>query len=403
MDVRVAILGGTFLLLVAAVLAFVITLARAARAARFESTPTQYPSSGYPVITTSPVDPRTSAFEVGSGREDLSEALLAPMSDEPWIPPAQPASPAQLQDIALDERIARFQPAPDIPEPAFSVETYEEWKVAAPTQPIPIVPEVLRAEPVVAIQAPTVEAVVAEMDEDALFDAEIAALMPLAPPSAPEPLPAPKPAPEPAPAPLPEPAAAPAPEPAPELAPGPLPAPAPEPAPAPAPAPEPEPEPQPAPAPEPEPAEQDDESVWQSIMREEQGLPSIVTSTLLPAPEPVAPLPPLPERPAAVVHAEPAPQPVVAEEPRRQRPARPSVRVAGAYVETESLEVDVRTIDTQASARDSAPEIRMAAPVEMWFGSDRVGVKAGTKTYDQFMKYAGVLLGDLQESKSAGR
>lgn len=375
MDVRVAILGGTFLLLVAAVLAFVITLAKAARAARFHSTPTQYPSSDYPVITTSPLDSRTSAFEVGSGREDLSEALLAPMRDEPWMPPAQPALPAQLQDIALDERIARFQSAPDIPEPAFAVETYEEWKVTTPTQPLPVVPEVLPVEPVAAVQLPVAEPAVAEMDEDAIFDAELAALMPLAP----------APAPPPAPEPLPE--SAPAPEPAPE----PLPTPAPEPPPAPAPA--------------GEVAEQGDESVWQSIMREEQGLPSIVPSTPLPAPEPepAAPLPPLPLRPAAVVHAEPAPQPIVAEEPRRQRPTRPSVRVAGAYVETESLDVDVRTIDTQASARDAAPDISMAAPVEMWFGSDRVGVKAGTKTYDQFMKYAGVLLGDLQESKAVGR
>ncbi len=38
----------------------------------------------------------------------------------------------------------------------------------------------------------------------------------------------------------------------------------------------------------------------------------------------------------------------------------------------------------------------MVAPVEMWFGEHRVGVKAGTKTYDQFRKYADVLLGDLK-------
>jgi hypothetical protein len=38
----------------------------------------------------------------------------------------------------------------------------------------------------------------------------------------------------------------------------------------------------------------------------------------------------------------------------------------------------------------------MAAPVEMWFGEARVGVKAGTKTYEQFQKYARVLLGDLK-------
>jgi hypothetical protein len=38
----------------------------------------------------------------------------------------------------------------------------------------------------------------------------------------------------------------------------------------------------------------------------------------------------------------------------------------------------------------------MVAPVEMWFGEARVGVRAGTKTYAQFRKYADVLLGDLK-------
>jgi hypothetical protein len=38
----------------------------------------------------------------------------------------------------------------------------------------------------------------------------------------------------------------------------------------------------------------------------------------------------------------------------------------------------------------------MAAPVEMWFGEARVGVKAGTRTYAQFRRYADVLLRDLK-------
>ena len=36
------------------------------------------------------------------------------------------------------------------------------------------------------------------------------------------------------------------------------------------------------------------------------------------------------------------------------------------------------------------------APVEMWFGDYRVGVKPGSKTHAQFRKYADVLLGDLK-------
>ncbi len=46
--------------------------------------------------------------------------------------------------------------------------------------------------------------------------------------------------------------------------------------------------------------------------------------------------------------------------------------------------------------RGATPVLTMVAPVEMWFGEARVGVKAGTKTYEQFRKYADVLLGDLK-------
>ena len=48
-------------------------------------------------------------------------------------------------------------------------------------------------------------------------------------------------------------------------------------------------------------------------------------------------------------------------------------------------------------------EIVLAAPVEMWFGESRIGVKAGTKTYAQFRKYADVLFGDLQAAKARNR
>ena len=47
--------------------------------------------------------------------------------------------------------------------------------------------------------------------------------------------------------------------------------------------------------------------------------------------------------------------------------------------------------------RSQAPELVMVAPVEMWFGAARVGVKAGTKTYEQFRRYADILLGDLKD------
>ena len=46
--------------------------------------------------------------------------------------------------------------------------------------------------------------------------------------------------------------------------------------------------------------------------------------------------------------------------------------------------------------RELAPEFVLAAPVEMWFGEHRVGVKAGTRTYDQFRRYAETLFEDLK-------
>ncbi len=55
----------------------------------------------------------------------------------------------------------------------------------------------------------------------------------------------------------------------------------------------------------------------------------------------------------------------------------------------------------ESRERSHAPELVMAAPVEMWFGDHRVGVKHGTKTYDQFRRYADSLFDDLRAAGSA--
>jgi hypothetical protein len=54
-----------------------------------------------------------------------------------------------------------------------------------------------------------------------------------------------------------------------------------------------------------------------------------------------------------------------------------------------------------SDARSKIPEHVLVAPVEMWFGDHRVGVKAGSKTYDQFQRMAQVLFDDLKQSKAA--
>jgi hypothetical protein len=45
----------------------------------------------------------------------------------------------------------------------------------------------------------------------------------------------------------------------------------------------------------------------------------------------------------------------------------------------------------------------MVAPVEMWFGDYRVGVKSGSKTHAQFRKYADALLNDLKGDRARVR
>jgi hypothetical protein len=52
--------------------------------------------------------------------------------------------------------------------------------------------------------------------------------------------------------------------------------------------------------------------------------------------------------------------------------------------------------DEPASPPVRAEFVDMVAPVEMWFGDYRVGVKSGSTTHAQFRKYADALLGDLK-------
>jgi hypothetical protein len=55
----------------------------------------------------------------------------------------------------------------------------------------------------------------------------------------------------------------------------------------------------------------------------------------------------------------------------------------------------------QAAVRAAVSDRALVAPVEMWFGDFRIGVKAGTRTYEQFRRYADVILRDLDASERA--
>lgn len=130
---------------------------------------------------------------------------------------------------------------------------------------------------------------------------------------------------------------------------------------------------------------------WEGQLREQQGI------AVAPAREAA------PERPAARVAEAafvPPVAPVTVPVPP-PRPARPVARVHAPdgevteYAPTASAHNSTRSA---AAGRDSVPELVMAAPVEMWFGDSRVGVKAGTATYERFRKYADVLLADLDQA-----
>jgi len=56
-----------------------------------------------------------------------------------------------------------------------------------------------------------------------------------------------------------------------------------------------------------------------------------------------------------------------------------------------------------ATKRGHVPEFVLAAPVELWFGESRVGVRSGTDTCLRFKRIADALLIDLNASKQSSR
>jgi|GEM_PF-1445513 len=528
MDIRVIILAGTFALFVVALIIFIVTASRARREARFGTAPEMPEWTGISG-STGPLDTSLEGLDVRVAEDAPSAALLTPLKTGEWMPPESPAPAAELPGASLEERIAEYQPVPDIPEPAFAVERFQEWEVAPgatapraesvtpPAEWVRSIPEVVMGQP----GAPVDQASVPGMSDEAEdFEQELAALLPtvefsaiggpqsaeqsatapasqpeLAPASAQAPVPQPVPVSTPAPAPAPEPVAAPVTAPAPE--PVAAPAPEPEPVPVAATAHAPEPEPvvvpvvvpvdvpvvvqppvtPPAPdmsravveAPPVEPpaaisafdlpaaatqvAALPDEAIVSPPevlvtpvaapapdLPEAPRLDVVVPQAPAPAPVPVVPAAvpvPSPEpdtegfwteamreqfaqpaparsdRPAVTVAARPEPQPEPAViEPIVNAKPRPIVRVhmsageeAGAMVTSPPVPSSTPDAPRRLAARSApdVPEVVMVAPVEMWFGDARIGVKAGTPTYDRFRKYADVLFADLKTSQATRR
>lgn len=131
-------------------------------------------------------------------------------------------------------------------------------------------------------------------------------------------------------------------------------------------------------------------------MREQQ---TPVATVRAPSPRPpvhVAPTPP----PTPVIEQAPSPS------EHTDRPSRPVARAHsrdGAVTEFRPPSGDAPGTSAQRTPPPDVPDLVLAAPVEMWFGDSRVGVKAGTGTYDRFRKYADALLADLHGADSPTR
>ncbi|MHB9003717.1 MAG: hypothetical protein ACYC6C_06590 [Coriobacteriia bacterium] len=456
MDPRLPILAGALAFLAFALLVLLITLVRARRASRHADAD----SHRYDSVRTGGRDrelfsPATGGMaavlsqplRTGAWHPDETAAALgaapAPSGDywdnlinEPSllvrdpvdtsVQPAQqtPGAPVEvwLQELVADldaENVAKQSFTPPVPQPSVPITSVAVPPLATPS-------EDRRSQAIVQ------PASVYEFTPEPLVTpvpVVVPAPAPASPaPAPPEPEPAPEPQVAPAPPepePEPEPPVAPAPpEPAPEPEPPVAPAP-PEPVPVPAPAPVPEPEPASAPAPEPAPPVAPMPSAPPMPVTEPVVVPSpaIAPVSVLPpvAPSPPTPAPvvvptppaPRPDRPKVIVPSQPVPpaqdeRPKVAS-PVRESEVRPAVVVRTpdapfAPRDDSSVILPARPgieVPDDTGPRSRAPEHVLVAPVEMWFQEHRVGVKAGSKTYDQFQRIAQVLFDDLKQAKAS--
>lgn len=321
--------------------------------------------------------------------------------ETPYKAPAASDAPAMLEDVELAETLAQLEqavahdvveaevaPAPE-PEPEPLLESRPEPE----SEPLPPAPEPL-PEPERELAPEPLPAPVPPPEPEQVQLAEPEPLLEPRPEPEPEPAPEPEPEPEPVslaepeqplePAPAPEPLL----EPERELPPEPLPAPAP------APQPEPKPEPEFPPRPQP-PSEPQLAPGFEGVSSQPR-----MDVTSIPVERPVV-------RVAASVDA----SAVSAIAPVSQRSAnpRPVAHVSpdalmALHASDRSLEpVEKERVEHPTGGRESAPEMVLAAPVEMWFGESRVGVRAGSATYDRFRKYADALLIDLNATRDTSR
>ena len=388
MDPRLYMLAGTFALLVIAVTVALISMLRTVRAGRRATQggpPAPPPEwTDLPPATERTFDPSLDGLHVEVAHDSPSASLLTPLRTGVWRPPESPAPAHELHSVALNRRIAEH-PAPRT-EPVWA----STVPVVAPSEPAPV-PSAVAAPPSTPVPAaqvvhapvaappsvPRVDATSTPQSAPVLPRPSLAATPTVAAPSAASATPTTAtPAVDTAPVseaeafaqaatfPLLDPSVLPPGE-AYTSEPPAATAPNARSATAPAEAPSVTLEP-PAPI----------------AVEQASGRPAAVTrdSAPDPLPEPSAPpaAPSLSTRPRTVVRS------AGAGTPGRDTDAAPLAPLASPVTAK------------NGSPRELAPEFVLAAPVEMWFGEHRVGVKAGTRTYDQFRRYAETLFEDLK-------
>jgi len=412
---------GSFALLVVAAVIFIAVLVRHRGNVDRDNGARHHPATLSRTEAAHRLDTSLDGVNLGVSKDAPSAVLLTPLRTSEWMPPETPAPAEELSSASLAERIAEFEPAPEIPEPAFSVERHPEWQVAQVVEEPPAAAALGERVPDVhPVDAPTPPKVMSDRiaatvpavtDED--LDAEIAALLPQAAASESsdaslEPVYAdvevtprqasdvdtvpaiPQHAEEPAAPPqwtfhslesdiAPEqhaeaPTIVTIPEPVADMQ-------APEPVPSP-------------PTAQEEAVEPAEDAFWSGMLAEQQGVqPAAATS----GPAPVSARPVVRVTTAQPPAPEPAPAPSERHAPR----ARATIRI---HAIPEADEVDggatpvLAPIEAGPRGAD-IPEMVLETPVEMWFGDSRIGVKPGSATYDKFRKYADALLADLNESK----
>ena len=392
MDSRVYMLIGTFALLIVALLATIISAVRSGN--RRMSMPDEPPNVAYewPALPPAPsqsLDTDLEGLKLEVPPNSPSAALLAPLRTGTWQPPAELAPVALLPEASLDARIATYQAEPELTGSEPRVATRVQPCAVEPVLPpvkielVPAAPALMPTpalEPDIAVVSPDPLSLVSLPDPATVLSPSVAVeravemLVASTPPFENTPMPRPEwrnavPSVET----LVMPATPPA-----ELS--------------------------------------------QYVSASEADFADEISALIppldswfehLPVPDAPAPAPAPASRPAAIVHEPSARELVVAPAPAvvpAQEPARPRAVVRTAIPDGGLGFSAVVLTPLEAAAPgptgpegEPAPELVMVAPIEMWFGDSRVGVKAGTKTYDQFRKYADVLFADLQVSKARYR